>query len=205
VTIPTTPAQYFHALRRQIHRKFRKPLIVFSPKSMLRYEPSFSGVEEFTAGSFRNVIDDPNASQRDKVRRLLLCTGKVFYTLDAARQKSPTSEVAVVRVEQLYPFPQGELLSIIEQYPRVEEVAWVQEEPQNRGAWNFMEPRLRAMFPDKLITYFGRDFAASPATGSSKAHQGEEKEILSAALAVHPRAIPAHAVPATSHSRAVSD
>jgi 2-oxoglutarate dehydrogenase E1 component len=205
VIVPTSPAQYFHSLRRQIHRKFRKPLIVFSPKSMLRYEPSFSAIEEFTDASFRNVIDDPNASERDKVRRLLLCTGKVFYTLDAARQKQPTNEVALVRVEQLYPFPQSELLTVIEQYPRVEEIAWVQEEPQNRGGWGFMEPRLRGMFPDKLITYFGRDASSSPAVGSSKTHQYEEKELLAAALAVHPRSVPAHAIPATSHSRAVSD
>jgi 2-oxoglutarate dehydrogenase E1 component len=207
VITPTTPAQYFHALRRQINRKFRKPLVVFSPKSMLRYEPSFSTIEDLTTGTFRNVIDDPHVSggDRDKVRRVLLCTGKVFYTIDSARQKEPTNEVAAIRIEQLYPFPQEQLLEIIETYPRAEEIAWVQEEPQNRGAWTFMEPRLRSMFPDKLITYFGRDASSSPAVGSSKTHQAEEKELIANALAISPRAVPAHAIPATSASRAVSD
>ncbi len=219
VILPTTPAQYFHALRRQLHRRFRKPLVVFTPKSMLRFEPSFSAIEDFTEGSaFQTVIDDPalgskrvlspqssGLSNTDSVRRVLLCTGKVYYTLDAARRRQESPEVAIVRVEQLYPFPQSEVLAAVEQYARAEEIAWVQEEPQNRGGWSFMEPRLRAMFPDKLIAYFGRESSSSPAVGSSKTHQAEEKELVSGALSVHRRSVPAHAVPATASSRAVSD
>jgi len=113
--------------------------------------------------------------------------------------------VAVIRIEQLYPFPQDELLSIVEHYPRVEEIGWVQEEPANRGAWWFMEPRLRGMFADKLVRYYGRESAASPATGNSKAHQAEEKELVAHALEVHPRSVPAHQVPATAPGSAVSD
>jgi len=221
VIMPTSPAQYFHALRRQIHRKFRKPLISFMPKSLLRYEPSFSHVEALTSGGFEMVVDDQlfanpnseirnpkqiqNPNVRETVRRVLLCAGKVYYTLDAARSKQPSADVAIVRVEQLYPFPQVEIAAIVEKYPRVEEIAWVQEEPQNRGGWRFMEPRLRESFADKLITYFGRESAASPATGSFKAHQAEEKELVAAALAIHPRAVPAGQIPATSAARGVSD
>jgi 2-oxoglutarate dehydrogenase complex dehydrogenase (E1) component-like enzyme len=140
------------------------------------------------------------------VRRVVVCTGKVYYSLAGAREKHPNPEVAIVRVEQLYPFPQAELLAAIEHYPRAEEIAWVQEEPQNRGAWSFMEPRLRGMFPDKLIAYYGREAAASPATGSIKAHQAEEKDLIAAALAVHRRAVPAGKVPATAGSQtSVSD
>src|SRR5690606_14249815 len=101
-----SPAQYFHLLRRQIHRKFRKPLVNFMPKGLLRCEPSLSRIEEFTQGSFQLVLDDPAVIDRDKVRRVVLCTGKIYYTLAAAREKAGLSDVAFVRVEQLYPFPQ---------------------------------------------------------------------------------------------------
>ncbi|HMO24669.1 MAG TPA: hypothetical protein PKB10_00215 [Tepidisphaeraceae bacterium] len=182
VAVPSTAAQYFHVLRRQIHRKFRKPLILMMPKAMLRNEVATSTLAELTQGSFRNVIDDPRAIDREKVQRVIVCSGKVFYTLDAARQKEKITDTAIVRVEQLYPFPQEELAEALAKYPRKVEVCWVQEEPKNRGGWTFMEPRLRAMLPDMFISYFGREEAASPATGSTKMHALEEQEFVSDAL-----------------------
>jgi 2-oxoglutarate dehydrogenase E1 component len=190
IIMPTTAAQYFHALRRQIHRKFRKPLINFTPKSLLRFEPSSSRIEELIDGAFHNVIDDPHAPDRHRVQRVLLCSGKVYYTLAAAREKAKhDGGIAIVRIEQLYPFPEGEIRAILDKYGAAE-VCWVQEEPQNRGAWRFIEPRLRQMLPDQVITYFGREEAASPATGSSKMHQIEEAEFIGHAMELPPREAP---------------
>jgi 2-oxoglutarate dehydrogenase E1 component len=189
VAVPTTAGQYFHLLRRQIHRKFRKPLFNFMPKSLLRFEPSSSRIEELTDGSFHTVIDDPAAPpDRNRVRRVLLCSGKVYYTLAQAREKSGRqNEIAIVRVEQLYPFPEAEIRATLARYGRAAEVCWVQEEPQNRGAWRFIDPRLRAMFPYQVDSYIGRDEAASPAVGSMKMHQVEEAELVSHAMALPPR------------------
>jgi 2-oxoglutarate dehydrogenase E1 component len=188
VVVPTTPAQYFHVLRRQIHRKFRKPLVLMMPKALLRYPPSSSRIEEFTQGSFQVAIDDAVISERERARRVVLCSGKVYYTLAAAREKQDSrtrGDVAVVRVEQLYPFPHKELAGILARYPRKQEVLWVQEEPKNRGAWTFVQPRISGMLPDNVVlNYVGRDEAASPATGSFKVHQSEEREIVSAALEI---------------------
>lgn len=181
VVVPSTSAQYFHALRRQIHRKFRKPLVLMMPKKLLRYDPSGASLRDLTEGAFQNVIDDPTVTDRHQVRRLLICTGKVYYTLQAARDKNNIKDIAIVRVEQLYPFPQKELDQVLRRY-RTGDIVWVQEEPKNRGAWSFMEPRLRAMLPDTVVRYEGRSAAASPATGSHKMHELEEQELISAAL-----------------------
>jgi 2-oxoglutarate dehydrogenase E1 component len=188
VCVPSTTAQYFHMLRRQIHRKFRKPLVVLTPKSLLRFEPSFSTVEELTGGAMQNVLDDPGAPpEPQRVRRLLLCTGKVYYSLAQAREKEGIRDTAVVRVEQLYPFPKKELQSVFQRYRNAHDVTWVQEEPRNRGAWTFMEPRLRDMLPETaVLSYTGRDEAASPATGSYKMHQIEEQELIAHALDLKP-------------------
>ncbi len=194
VAIPSTPAQYFHLLRRQVTRKFRKPLICMMPKALLRYEPSASKIEDFTDGQLQLVIDDVTIVDPPKVRRVILCAGKVYYTLHAARMKATDKKlegsagalgenVAIVRVEQLYPFPQKELAAVLSKYGRREEVLWVQEEPKNRGAWSFMFPRLLDMLPDNVVlNYVGREEAASPAAGSLKVHQLEEQEIVAAAL-----------------------
>jgi 2-oxoglutarate dehydrogenase E1 component len=189
VIIPSTPAQYFHALRRQMHRRFRKPLIAMMPKSMLRDPAKSSSIEEFTNNGFQLVIDDATVTEPDRIRRVLVCTGKVYYTLRDAREsaKEKRQDIAIVRVEQLYPFPQKELAAVLAKYGRKQEVMWVQEEPKNRGAWTFMQPRLRAMLPDTIVTYVGRDEAASPATGSMKDHVKEEKEIVSASLGLPAR------------------
>ncbi|MGH7179740.1 MAG: 2-oxoglutarate dehydrogenase E1 component, partial [Tepidisphaeraceae bacterium] len=208
VCVPSTPAQYFHSLRRQMHRKFRKPLILMMPKALLRYEPGSSRIEELTTGSFQNVIDDPAISDRERVRRVLMCSGKVYYTLRLAQEKAPEKhgQIAIVRVEQLYPFPQRDIAAILSKYGQKHEVLWVQEEPRNRGAWSFVADRLPAMLPDNVsFGYIGRDEAASPATGSMSEHQREEREIVAAALEASSRSPEIKAVanlgtPATADS-----
>jgi 2-oxoglutarate dehydrogenase E1 component len=186
----TTPAQYFHALRRQIRRNFRKPLVLMSPKSLLRHPRAVSPVEELELGALRLVIDDPRsvAGQLDaaKVRRVLLCTGKVYYTLLAAQEETAFDDVAIVRVEQLHPFPFDELRSLLARY-RTRDFTWVQEEPWNMGAWSFVSERIRSALPrGASLRYAGRRESASPATGSYKIHVEEEAELVREAFARHP-------------------
>jgi len=193
VTNLTTPAQYFHALRRQMKRNFRKPLIVMSPKSLLRHKAAVSTLPDLTDGTFMPVIDDPAlkgapeagpAIDPARVTRVCLCSGKVYYTLLHERRERALDFVALVRVEQLYPFPHQELKTALAGYPNAKQLYWVQEEPQNMGGWTFMEPRLRRLVPDgDGPTYIGRDAAASPATGSYKVHNAEEAEFVARALA----------------------
>ena len=141
----------------------------------------------------QNVLDDPGApAESQRVRRLLLCTGKVFYSLAKAREKEDVRDVAIVRVEQLYPLAKKELASIFQKYRNAGDVCWVQEEPKNRGAWSFMEPRLREMLPESAtLSYVGRDESASPATGSYKMHEIEELELITHALDLKPKTAPA--------------
>jgi 2-oxoglutarate dehydrogenase E1 component len=179
----TTPAQLFHVLRRQIHRRFRKPLVVMSPKSLLRHTRAVSALADFTEGAFRPVLDDPRDLDPAQVDRVLFCSGKIFYALDVARDERDWKTVAVVRVEQLYPWPEGDLAIVLRRYPRAGEFCWVQEEPANQGAWDFVEWRLgRLLGPDRRPRYIGRPEAASPATGSHRKHQSEEDAIVEAAL-----------------------
>ena len=183
VCMPTLPSQYFHLLRRQMLRRFRKPLICYTPKSLLRSEAAVSTLAEFTDRNFQLVLDDPALPPREEVKRLLLCSGKVFYTLDAARKKNNSREVAIVRVEQLYPLPQKELQQIIAKYNNAQEIGWVQEEPKNRGAWTYMESRLRPLLPDVVVlNYHGRPEAASPAVGSYIEHARQEQSFVGQAL-----------------------
>jgi 2-oxoglutarate dehydrogenase E1 component len=183
VVQPSIPSQYFHLLRRQMRRNFRKPLVAFMPKSLLRHEQSVSDLSELTHGGFQLVLDDPRAGARQEVRRLLLCSGKSYFSLDAARVRHGLHDLAIVRVEQLYPLPQRELQAIMARYHNAHEVGWVQEEPRNRGAWTYMEPRLRSLLPDShVLSYYGREAAASPAVGSFRQHQIEEERIIGAAL-----------------------
>ncbi|HMB95494.1 MAG TPA: 2-oxoglutarate dehydrogenase E1 component, partial [Tepidisphaeraceae bacterium] len=185
VAQPTTSAQYFHLLRRQIHRKFRKPLVNLTPKSLLRFEPSSSRIEDMTGEvGFRTVIDDSQVIDTQNVRRVLLCSGKVYYSLASAREKEKKTDLAIIRVEQLYPFPDKELKAAFDRYLRAQEVVWVQEESKNRGAWTFMSPRLMELLPDHVVQYVGRDESASPATGSFKMHQAEEQDIITTALGI---------------------
>jgi 2-oxoglutarate dehydrogenase E1 component len=191
VCYPTLPAQYFHTLRRQMHPKLRKPLVLLTPKSLLRDERSTSRIEDFTQAAFRLVIDDPAAPDRDRVTRLVLCTGKIYFTLSAARDQRAEDPIALVRIEQLYPFPKQELQAVIARYRRAQEVCWAQEEPRNMGAWSFIEPRLRESLPDTcVLLYAGRDEAASTATGTFRIHEVEEAAIVNQALQISPAPAP---------------
>jgi 2-oxoglutarate dehydrogenase E1 component len=179
----STPAQYFHLLRRQVRRRFRAPLVVFTPKSLLRDPRATSPLEDLVRGRFREWIDDPAAPEPEAVRRVLLCSGKVYYDL-AARQSSRPGDVAIVRVEQLYPWPAAALDAALRRYPRVESVCWVQEEPANMGAFGFVRERLEARLPRGLaLGYTGRRASASPAVGSARIHRGEQTALVEAAFA----------------------
>jgi 2-oxoglutarate dehydrogenase E1 component len=192
VAVPTTPAQYFHLLRRQVRRDFRKPLVVMTPKSLLRHKLAVSTVDHLTVGHFHDVLDDPAAP--DRVRRVLLCAGKVYYDLFAKRAEVGSQrEVALIRVEQLYPWPADQLKSVLERYRSAREWVWVQEESQNMGAWTFVAPRLEELLGLR-VQYVGRDASASPATGSKLVHDREQAEIVDAAVGA---AVP-HLVSATS-------
>jgi 2-oxoglutarate dehydrogenase E1 component len=183
----TTPAQYFHALRRQIHRSYRKPLVVMSPKSLLRHPRATSSIEEFERGGFQRVIDDDAfASERfDRAdaRRIIICSGKVYYTLLAAREETAFDDVALVRLEQLHPFPFAEVRDTLSAYS-TEDIVWCQEEPWNMGAWTYVQERMRrALSPGVHLRYVGRSEAASPATGSFTLHDQEETEFVREAFA----------------------
>ena len=191
VAVPTTPAQYFHLLRRQVRRDFRKPLVQMTPKSLLRLPQAASELGEFTDRGLQLIISDPARPKPEAVRRVVLCSGKVFYALDAARKEQERTDVAIVRVEQLYPWPEHEITAAVKRYRKAGEVVWCQEEPANRGAWTFAQPRLRELFPDQLVSYAGRPAAASPATGSPKMHAIEEQDLLAAALHIaDPSSVP---------------
>ncbi len=182
VTQPTTPAQYFHLLRRQMHRSIRKPLIVFTPKSLLRHPDVKSAVPELTDGGFHEVLDDPTVDDRDAVKRILLCTGKIAYTLRDARDEAK-APAAIVRLEQMYPFQKDQLLEVFERYPNATEVRWVQDEPANMGAWLFVQARLIGELPDRLdLTVSARAESASPATGSPKLHEKEQGDLMKRTL-----------------------
>jgi 2-oxoglutarate dehydrogenase E1 component len=179
VAYPTLPAQYFHLLRRQIHRPFRKPLVLMMPKSLLRDERSSSPLSEFTDLTFRTVIDDSAIEDPKSVKRVIFCTGKVFFALQAHQQKNNIKDVALVRVEQLYPFPKEELKALVAKYSKASTFFWTQEEPKNMGAWNFIEPRLSSCLPESHGLYYrGRKESASPAAGIFHRHQQEEAEIV---------------------------
>jgi 2-oxoglutarate dehydrogenase E1 component len=175
----TTPAQYFHLLRRQQKRNFRRPLVLMTPKSLLRHKEAVSPVDEFTEGHFAEVLDDP-AADPGRVRRVLLCSGKVYYDLREARAQQGADGVAILRVEQFYPLNEELLKETLGRYRKAREWAWVQEESQNMGGWWFMEARLRAL--GYRVEYVGRDASASPATGSLKIHKHEQRELVEAAL-----------------------
>ncbi len=185
----TTPAQFFHALRRQVKRDFRKPLIVMSPKSLLRHPHAISSLSDLTQGSFQEVLDDPiQSKQAQGVKKVLICSGKIYYELLAQQEASKTKEIAIVRMEQLYPFHGEKLAQILNQYKNAK-LVWVQEEPRNMGAWTYIFNQWMGgydFFNEKVgkrsIEYVGREVAASPAVGSHKLHEKEQKEIIEKAM-----------------------
>jgi 2-oxoglutarate dehydrogenase E1 component len=179
----TTPAQYFHALRRQMHRTFRKPLIIMSPKSLLRHKLCVSSPRDLTEGTFQPVLSEIDPIEPAPTRRVLFCSGKVYYDLLAARRDRDIHDIAIIRVEQLYPFPEKEIVAALAPYAGAREVLWVQEEPWNMGAWHEMYRRLRRAIGDsRALGYAGRDAAASPAVGSYKIHSAEAAELINNAL-----------------------
>jgi 2-oxoglutarate dehydrogenase E1 component len=187
VAYPSTPAQYFHILRRQARTNPRRPLVLMQPKSLLRMPEAGSSLDAVATGRFQPVLDDPRASNdREKVRRLVFCTGKIYYDLSvtvAKRNGDTKVPVALLRIEELYPWPYSEVGKLIDQYPNVEEVVWAQEEPKNMGAWTYIAPLLRAATGTVLsVTYIGRPERASPAEGYNEAHKIEQGRIIEAVL-----------------------
>ncbi|MEO7539773.1 MAG: 2-oxoglutarate dehydrogenase E1 component, partial [Pyrinomonadaceae bacterium] len=181
VCYPTTPAQYFHLLRRQVKQEIARPLVVMTPKSLLRLPAAGSSVSELETGGFQPVIADSAINDNSKIRRIVICSGKVFYDLESARDG--IDNVAVIRLEQFYPFPAQALKSIFAQYPAVKEIVWTQEEPQNMGGWTFVDHRLRDIKPDiATLRFVGRSPSASPATGSYAIHELEQKKIVEDSL-----------------------
>jgi 2-oxoglutarate dehydrogenase E1 component len=184
----TTPANYFHILRRQLRRDFRKPLILMTPKSLLRNKHAVSSAADFTGEShFRRILSDLNPPGESETRRLVLCSGKLAYELMEARDEAGDLGVEVVRVEQLYPFPSEPLLKRLKAMPSLQELIWAQEEPKNNGAWFFVEPLLETCLaeagrPELRPQYAGRDASASPATGLAKRHAAEQAALIAAAL-----------------------
>lgn len=181
VAQPSTAAQYFHLLRRQAMRKWRKPLVVFTPKSMLRHPEAISPIADFSLDRFQNVMVDDSINAAD-VKRILICTGKVGHELQVERKRINNADTAIVFLEQLYPFPEAELCAAISHYPNARDVVWVQEEPANMGALWFVVPRLRRLVSDIPVRSIKRQAAASPATGSGKAHEMEQKTLLTLAF-----------------------
>ena len=186
VAYPSTPAQYFHIIRRQALRSERMPLILMQPKSLLRMPAAASSLEQLATGSFQPVIDDAVVGSKvEDVRRLVLCTAKMYYDLLAA--KGEGGEIALVRVDELYPWPGADVAAIVDRYPNLEDVVWAQEEPKNMGAWTFVAPQLRVATGNMLtIRYIGRPERASPAEGYSKAHEEEQKRIVADVMTLTP-------------------
>ncbi len=183
VCIPSTPAQMFHLLRRQMLRSLRKPLIVFTPKSLLRSKDAASPLAEFTQGKFQPVIAEADALEAGKVRRIIACSGKVYYELLAARRAKGIQEMAIIRIEQLYPFPHDDFMVQINAYPGATELVWCQEEPGNQGAWHRIQHYLlRHLRPGMRLDYALRASSAAPAAGYLAVHQEQQKAVIEAAF-----------------------
>jgi 2-oxoglutarate dehydrogenase E1 component len=180
---PTTPAQMFHMLRRQMLRPVRKPLIVMAPKSLLRHKAAVSGLDELSNGVFQPVVGEVEQTDLSGITRLVLCSGRVYYDLLEKRQAENIDNVALVRLEQLYPFPWRLLRKELTRYPAVREFVWCQEEPQNQGAWYATRHKLEEVIGDgnKLI-YTGREALSAPAVGYARVHVEQQKALLSSAL-----------------------
>jgi len=184
VAVPSTPANYFHLLRRHALDGVKRPMVVFTPKSMLRLKAAASAVEDFTTGRFQSVIDDPTQPSPEQVDRLLLCSGKIYYELAAEKEKRGATNVAVARIEQLYPLPERKLRAVLDRYPNLTDIRWVQEEPANQGAW----PHLGLVIPEALpqvqgkLTRVSRRPMAAPASGFSKVHEVEQRAVVTKAF-----------------------
>ena len=186
ICIPTTPAQIFHVLRRQIIRPLRKPLIVLTPKSLLRHRLAVSSMTELSDGQFQTVLPEVDAIDPDQIERLVLCSGKVYFELLEARRAANADHIAIVRLEQIYPFPEAELSHVIEPYRNLKEVVWCQEEPMNQGAWYSSQHHMRRVVlghaENLYLAYAGRDSFASPAAGNMNMHNNRQQQLVHDAL-----------------------
>ncbi len=183
---PTTPAQYFHLLRDQAKSPSARPLVVMTPKSLLRLRAASSRLTDFTDGSSAPVLDDPQVRDRDAIRRLALCSGKIYYDLIGHAKRSANVELAIARVELLEPFPFDRVLELVESYPNVRQVTWVQEEPKNMGARAFVSRRIRERLTPRgiIFDYIGRPDRASPSEGYPGAHTAEQERIINEVLSL---------------------
>ena len=185
VCVPSTPSQYFHLLRRQALRAFRSPLVVLTPKSFLRSPDAVSDLKCFTESKFSLIIDDDKMSEKLKVRRLVLCCGKVYYDLLNMRQAHHSVDVALCRIEQLYPFPRTVLRDLMNKYGSVQDVVWCQEEPKNQGCWYMLKDKIENCLTDvQKLTYVGRSKMAATATGDHSQHVSEQNALVSQALGI---------------------
>ncbi len=190
VCMPTTPAQVFHMLRRQAIRPLRKPLIVMTPKSLLRHKEAVSTLEDLADGHFQTVIDETDGLRASKIKRVIMCSGKVFYDLRAARREREINDIALIRIEQLYPFPEQDLTDVMSRYPNLEDAIWCQEEPMNQGAWYAIQHHIRRVVQrhkvDVYLRYAGRDASASVAAGYTALHLKEQEHFINEALGPMP-------------------
>jgi len=183
VCVPSTPAQMFHMLRRQMVRSFRKPLIVMTPKSLLRHKLSVSTLNDLTHGRFQPVLGEIDDIRPDAVERVVVCSGKVYFDLLEQRRADKIGNVALLRIEQLYPFPTDEYVAAVDRYPNAGEVVWCQEEPQNQGSWYQIRHRLQeGLSPQHTLLYSGRPGAAAPAVGIYQLHVEQQQALVNAAL-----------------------
>jgi 2-oxoglutarate dehydrogenase E1 component len=192
IAYPSTAAQYFHLLRRQalLLKTDPLPLVVFTPKGLLRHPLTASSSNEFTTGNWQRVIDDESLSgKKTDVRNLILCSGRIYTDLVTSPLRREHLDHAIVRVEQLYPFPQEQLEGLLAEYPKLEGLIWVQEEPLNMGAWNYLRPRLRQLMDDRLpLHYVGRPESSSPAEGSSTLYRINQQSLIEHAFKLETQA-----------------
>jgi 2-oxoglutarate dehydrogenase E1 component len=186
ICVPSTPAQVYHMLRRQMIRPLRKPMVVMSPKSLLRHKLATSTLEELAEGRFRTCLDEIDDINPKKVRRILLCSGKVYYDLLERRRAEEIDDIAIIRIEQIYPFPHTFLGKILEPYKGAKDIYWVQEEPMNMGAWYSSQHHMRKVAhdlnPKWHLEYAGRDHSASPAAGYMALHLEQQEKLIRDAL-----------------------
>ena len=181
--MPTTASQIFHLLRRQMIRRYRKPLIVMTPKSLLRHPSTTSSLAELSKGRFEVILPDSKNIKKSIVARVILCSGKVYYDLQAKRKELGLENVTIIRIEQLYPFPYDHLGVLLSQFKNASHFIWCQEEPENQGAWYSHNHRISKCLPkNKTLTYAGRSSAASSAAGYSKLHKAQQEELVLDAL-----------------------
>jgi len=183
VCVPSTPAQIFHLLRRQMVRNCRKPLIVMTPKSLLRHKECTSSLDDLASGFYQRVLPEVDDIDPEMVKHIILCSGKVYYELLIERRAKKRNDIAIVRVEQLYPFPGPELDALLKCYSETRDLVWVQEEPKNQGAWDFVKPRIPAMLDDRWnLHYVGRESSSAPAVGSAKLHAVQQRDLVDRAI-----------------------